>query len=369
MQARAKGFRAPADNRRVGRLVVPALLALALALAAPAAGAGSRDSWARSAILTVTREGLFPGRASAFRPSNPLTSGTLADLLGALGRPVPAPADPSSRVTMARLDAALVRALGLRPVAHQLAAAARAGGLDPPARFGTEAVARLLGLRTDLPIADDSQELQPSQPATRADAAFSAARVLSLGQEIPGGVAAPGLTPLAAADAAGGVAYVRSIAPTFVVPQLTPQQQEVLRAAVSLIGYPYVWGGDDEKTEPGFDCSGLVWRVFKLEAYADQPTLSDTIKGRTAAQMAAEVPRSGRIRRADLQPGDLAFFGPKGHRSKAAQIDHMAIYIGNNWLIEASGQGVSLGRMDWFTKQFAWGRRPLAEAAVSAKSA
>ena len=48
------------------------------------------------------------------------------------------------------------------------------------------------------------------------------------------------------------------------MPALTPQQQEVLRTAVSLIGYPYVWGGDDEKIEPGFDCSGLVWRVFKL---------------------------------------------------------------------------------------------------------
>jgi cell wall-associated NlpC family hydrolase len=351
----------------VRRLVVPVLLALAVA--APAAGAGSRESWAKSAILTVTREGLLPGTPATFRPTDPLTSDTLAELLGAIGAPIPAPADPSKPVTIAGLDAALVDALGLRPVARQLAAAARDAGLDPPSRFGTEVVARLLGLRTDLPVSDDSQELQPAQPATRADAAFSAARVLSLGQEVPGGAPAPGLTPIAAADAAGGVAYVRSIAPTFVVPQLTAQQQEVLRTAFSLIGYPYVWGGDNEKVEPGFDCSGFVWRVFKLQPYADMPALADTIQGRTAAQMAAEIPRADRIRKiSDLQAGDVMFFGPRGRRSKAATIDHTAIYVGNGWLIESSGQGVSLGRIEWFTKRFAWARRPLAEAVLSAQA-
>jgi cell wall-associated NlpC family hydrolase len=363
-----KAFAPPADGTRVRRLVVPALLALAVV--APATGTGSHESWAKRAILTVTREGLLPGTPATFRPADPLTSDTLAELLGAIGSPVAAPAEPSKPVTIAGLDAALVDALGLRPVARQLAAAARAAGLDPPSRFGTEVVARLLGLRTNLPVSDDSQELQPSQTATRADAAYSAARVLSLGQEVPGGVPAPGLTPVAAADAAGGVAYVRSMAATFVVPTLTAQQQEVLRTAVSVIGYPYVWGGDDETTEPGFDCSGLVWRVFKLQAYADMPTLAGTIEGRTTARMAAEIPRSDRIRKvADLQPGDVMFFGPKGRRSKAATIDHTSIYIGNGWLIESSGQGVSLGRLDWFNKRFAWAGRPLAAAALSASSA
>jgi cell wall-associated NlpC family hydrolase len=350
----------------VRRLVVPAL---ALALAAPAAGAGSHESWAKRAIATVTREGLFPGKPATFRPADPLASDTLAELLAAIGSPVAPPADPEKPVTIAGLDAALVGALGLRPVALELAEAARAAGLNPPARFGTEVVARLLGLRTDLPVSDDSQELQPAQTATRADAAFSAARVLSLGQEVPGGVPAPGLTPVAAADAAGGVAYVRSIGSTFAVPALTPQQQEVLRTAFSLVGYPYVWGGDDEAIEPGFDCSGLVWRVFKLQQYPDMPGLSDTIRGRTAAQMAAEIPRSERIKEADLEPGDVMFFGPKGRRSKPATIDHTAIYVGNGWLIESSGQGVSLGRMDWLSKRFAWARRPLAEMAPTSPAA
>jgi cell wall-associated NlpC family hydrolase len=340
---------------------------LMLALVGPAAGAGTHESWAKSAILTVTREGLFPGKPSQFRPADPLTAGALGELLGAIGAPVPPPADPSSGVTIAGLDAALVDALGLRPVARRLETAARVAGLDPPSRFGTEVVARLLGLRTDLPVADDAQELQPSQAATRADAAFSAARVLSLGREVPGGRPTPGSTPVAAAEAGGGVAYVRSIASTFVVPRLTGQQEEVLRTAVSLIGYPYVWGGDDERVEPGFDCSGFVWRVFRLQAYSDMPTLASTIRGRTAAQMAREVPRSDRIGRAGLRPGDVMFFGPKGRRSKAATIDHTAIYVGNGWMIESAGQGVALGLLDWYSKRFAWASRPLAGQALTAR--
>ena len=73
------------------------------------------------------------------------------------------------------------------------------------------------------------------------------------------------------------------------------------------------------------------------------------------------MPRSERIRRDDLQPGDVLFFGV-GPRSKPAQIDHTAIYLGNGWLIESSGQGVSLAPLDWYAKTFAWARRPLAEA-------
>jgi cell wall-associated NlpC family hydrolase len=98
------------------------------------------------------------------------------------------------------------------------------------------------------------------------------------------------------------------------------------------------------------------------------PLLGDTIQGRTAARMAAGIPRGDRIGRADLQPGDVMFFGPNGRRSKAATIDHAAIYVGNGWLIEAGGQGVSLGRLDWFSKRFAWARRPLAEVALTAQA-
>jgi cell wall-associated NlpC family hydrolase len=81
--------------------------------------------------------------------------------------------------------------------------------------------------------------------------------------------------------------------------------------------------------------------------------------------MAGELPRRERIGRDDLQPGDVLFFG-NGRRSKPAQVGHTSIYLGNGWLIESSGQGVSLGRLEWYLKTFAWARRPLAEATADA---
>jgi len=83
--------------------------------------------------------------------------------------------------------------------------------------------------------------------------------------------------------------------------------------------------------------------------------------------MSAEVPRAQRIRFADLQPGDVVFFGAKGPRSKPAQVDHAGIYAGNGWFIHSSDQGVSLARLDgWYRTSFAWARRPLAEASLNA---
>jgi cell wall-associated NlpC family hydrolase len=334
------------------------------AFGAPASTPAPHEGWAKKAIATVTRHGIFTGTPLTFRPTDPLTAGTLNGVVARLGGSADANvASPSAPVSIERLDAALVDALGLGPAAADFQHVAAAAGLDPPARFGTETVARFLGLRTDLPIADDSYEPQPQQTATRADAAWSAARVISLGNETATGTPAPGLTPLAAAEAGGGVSYVQGLATAFALPTLTPLQQEVLRTPVSLIGYPYVWGGEDENVEPGFDCSGLVWRTFKLVTYPGAPGLTTVFAGRTAAAMAGEVARSKRIGAKKLEPGDVLFFG-NGPRSKAAQIGHTAIYLGNGWIIESSGQGVSLGSMSWYTKSFAWARNPLAEDAL-----
>jgi hypothetical protein len=90
------------------------------------------------------------------------------------------PARPDSPVTVAALDAALVRALGVADAAAALQRAARGAGLAPPQRFGAEVVARLLGLRTNHPAGQDALELLPYDPVTCAETACSAARALRL---------------------------------------------------------------------------------------------------------------------------------------------------------------------------------------------
>ena len=248
------------------RTIILALCALAVVPAALHA-ATAPGSWAQPQIVTVVRHGLLAPDVASFRPDDPLTAQDLDALVGGLtGQPVLATAS-TSPVTITTLDARLVRAAGLTDVSSSFQAGARAAGLAPPSRLGTEAVARLLGLRTNHPTAQDYLEPLPNSPATRAEAAYSAARML--------------------AWTGAQQTYARTAVATFSLPVLTATQREILHTALSFVGFPYVWAGTSEKA--GFDCSGLVWRVYKLQAYPDLPGLADTVMGRTTAQMAAEA--------------------------------------------------------------------------------
>ena len=171
--------------------------------------------------------------------------------------PPPPPAHPpkvahaGAAVTMTQLDAELVSGVGLDAAAAEFARGARAAGLTIPERFGTEVVARLLGLRIDHPAPDDALELLPNDAATRAEAAYSAAQILH-----SSGWLAP---------------VVQNVADTFALPAYTPWQRRIIDAAVARIGMPYVWGGTSDGPEVdfgvpargGYDCSGFVWRVYK----------------------------------------------------------------------------------------------------------
>ena len=293
--------------------------------------------------------------------TDPTTTTTVTTTTPAPVAPAPAPtppkvANPGAPVTMTQLDAKLVTSLGLSGAAAEFAKGARAAGLKVPARFGTEVVARLLGLRIDHPAAQDGLELLPNDPATRAEAAYSAAQVLSFG--IAGGPE---------------VLEVQALADSFALPSFTDWQKAILDTAVARIGMPYVWGGTSDGPEApfgvhsrgGYDCSGFVWRVYKLQSYPNEGDLASVLRGRTTYVMSGEVPQSERIGFADLRPADVLFFGARGPRSQPSQVDHMAIYIGNNWFIQSSGQGVALATLTGYYRQkFAWARRPLAEAGL-----
>jgi cell wall-associated NlpC family hydrolase len=324
-------------NRRTQRSVVPP------------------KSWDKAEIRLVVNHGLMAPSVAAFRANDVLTRGELATLVADLTQqPLAVPADPAAPVTVAQLDARLVRMLGLSTTSAELLSAVRGAGLSVPSRFGNETVARLLGLRTNHPAKDDDLELLPNDPVTRAETAYSVAKILRFsGWEQQ---------------------YVEDAATTFVPPAFTAWQKRVLNTAVRFVGFPYVWGGTSEKAEApfgvpargGFDCSGFIWRVYRLQIYPGGTVLNGTIKGRTTYQMSGEVPRSKRIAFAKLAPGDLLFFGPNGPRSKPTAIGHTGIYLGAGWMIHSSGQGVAVVPLTgWYRQSFAWGRRPLAEAGLT----
>jgi cell wall-associated NlpC family hydrolase len=382
-----------ADGENVGHRLATIAAAVALAAIAAAAAPGSSGripNWAAPQIATVVSHKLMAKNVRTFKPNQALKQQTLADLAYGLqqelGSPVapdssdssttttstyptstdttttspttaPPVTDPSGPVSMAQLDRQLVYSLGLQQASKEFAQGVRAAGAAVPGRFGTEVVARLLGLRINHAAAQDFIELRPQDPATRAEAAYSAAQILSFGH----------------VENSWQIGQVQSLADSFELPQLNDWQRRILNVAFSKMGMPYIWGGTSDGTETefgvtsrgGYDCSGFVWRVYKLQSYPNEGGLASTLRGRTTYAMSVEVSRSKRIAFSKLQPADVVFFGSNGSHSTGSQIFHTGIYVGNGWFIQSSDHGVALAQLSgWYKKRFAWGRRPLREAGL-----
>jgi cell wall-associated NlpC family hydrolase len=320
------------------------------------------SSWAASEIETVVAAGLLGPDVATFRPDDLLTRGELDGALLALGRATPVSGKPDRVVTIGELDARLVGALGAFPAARAIRLAAEAAGLEPKAMLGTETVARLLGLRHNHPVGSEHLERSQREPATRAEAAFSLARALAVRPET--------------------VASLTAKATALSFPELTDPQREVLARALRLVGSPYVFAGTSESPQllwdadapdgrvavpGGFDCSGFVWRVYKLEPLLTAPAVGDVLRGRTSYAMSGEVASAQRIPLSAAEPGDVLFFGSAGPRSRPSQVGHMGLSIGGGWFVHASRAGVTLQPLEgWHARSFAWARRPLAELAVAA---
>ena len=343
-----------------------AILAIALALPAcsPAVALARKTAanWDSSQQRLVVKAGLMSQPATGgFGGAAPLSGAALHQALEALAArttegeqpdegeaqpaPPPVPAVSSSAtVSLTRFDALLVQSLGLSSTASHVQQVAAGAGLRPPSYFGTEVVARYLGLRYDHPAGEDSLELYPWNAITRAEAAHSLAVVLERG--------------------GWAVQDARETLDAFSLPSYSATQLQVLRIAVSKIGMPYVWGGTTDGTEDGlehggYDCSGFAWRVYKVSGLS----WGAKILGRTAAEQAGEIPKSARVSLSQVKPADLLFFGSAHFNSKAteANVIHEGIALSSEWAIHSSDQGVYVLPLDsgWLAKQFAWARQVL----------
>jgi cell wall-associated NlpC family hydrolase len=331
------------------RPLVAVSIVLAVLAAAPAAEA---RSWAQPQIKAAVQSGLMGPDVEHFRPRATLTQVELARIVAGITRQAQEVPSPGAAVTMTELNRALVRALGLGPAGRTFRAELARTGLEPPRRAGWETVARLLSLRYNHPSTRDDRELRPQDPVNRAETAYSVARVLQL--------------------SSWDLNRVADLAEDFRLPELGEWRTRVLRRAVRFVGYPYVWGGMSENRQTlfgvtsrgGFDCSGFVWRVYKLEPFAGAPQLSGVLRGRTTYQMSGEVGLAKRIRWAKVKPADVLFFG-SGSDSTPSQVTHTGIALGGGWMVHSSGQGTTITPLSgWYRSGFAWARRPLREAGL-----
>ena len=92
---------------------------------------------------------------------------------------------------------------------------------------------------------------------------------------------------------------------------------EIVAYAKQFLGNPYVYGGNS--LTKGVDCSGFVQQVMK--------NFGISVQRSSRSQYASD---GYKVTKAEIQPGDLVFYGYNGN------IDHVAIYIGGDQIIHAS---------------------------------
>lgn len=94
---------------------------------------------------------------------------------------------------------------------------------------------------------------------------------------------------------------------------------KILETAYTKLGLPYVWGATGPNS---FDCSGFTSWVYRQHGISISRTAQAQSQGGTA------------VDRANLQPGDLVFFG-----SSSSRITHVGIYVGNGQMVHAPQTG------------------------------
>jgi cell wall-associated NlpC family hydrolase len=153
------------------------------------------------------------------------------------------------------------------------------------------------------------------------------AREAALAAQQAAAVAAPA-SP--SSDSSGSSGFTGSPAPA-----PSSRASIAVRAALSQVGKPYVWGASGPNS---YDCSGLTMWAW-AHAGVSLPHSSSMQYGATR-----------RVAQSDWQPGDLLFFG--------SPIHHVAMYIGNGQLVEAPYTGASVRVTSAFRSDYVGAGRP-----------
>jgi NlpC/P60 family len=111
---------------------------------------------------------------------------------------------------------------------------------------------------------------------------------------------------------------------------VTPGDNAVLFAFLQL-GKPYIWGGNGPV---GYDCSGLALASWTQGAGVTFARVADDQYHTAGVPVALD----------QMQAGDLVFWGT--NTADWTTVYHTAIYVGGDWIVEATGDQVQLNSIN-----------------------
>ena len=115
----------------------------------------------------------------------------------------------------------------------------------------------------------------------------------------------------------------------------TGRQKDVIRYALSKVGYPY--SQTDRTSGSAYDCSSLVyycWMAAGVDISYGGGYPPTAAAEASKLYSKGEVVNSTRLDIKDMEPGDLIFYG--GHdNGRFLGIYHVAVYVGNGEVVEA----------------------------------
>ena len=129
------------------------------------------------------------------------------------------------------------------------------------------------------------------------------------------------------------------------VSQVRDTSSDMVVTAMNFLGVRYKRGGNDADT--GFDCSGFTRQVFETSLGLVLPRRADE---------QAKAPGLVKVKKDELQPGDLVFFN-----TLRRTFSHVGIYIGDGKFVHSPKPGgevrVEDMRIVYWAKRFTGARR------------
>lgn len=112
-------------------------------------------------------------------------------------------------------------------------------------------------------------------------------------------------------------------------------KEKITTLSKLFMGRPYLWGGTSAK---GMDCSGFTKTLYFMSGFILSRDASQQVYQGTEIE-------NGQVWKG-LEKGDLIFFGRKATEEKPERATHVAMYLGDSYVIHATPSMIRINSLD-----------------------